>query len=88
MGDWADAMKALKQANAEYRSEMRADAVTTLTALGVSFDTKNNGAHLIVRHGGKVVDFWPGTERWRVRGQTRYAFGIDKLLKELGVGNG
>jgi hypothetical protein len=39
-----------------------------LHAMGISFVSKNGGAHLIVSHSGITVDFWPGTGLFIGRG--------------------
>ena len=56
-----------------------------LQELGVSFERKNMGAHLIVSHDGKVVDFWPGTGKYIPRGFGQPGRGVFNLLKLIGV---
>ena len=49
------------------RARHRQSSPELLRAAGISFESKNNGAHLIVSHNGFKVDFWPGTGKWNTR---------------------
>ena len=49
----------------------------------VYFTVHNNGAHLVLHDGDLLVDFWPGTERWRPRDDAQSRFGIDNLINYL-----
>jgi len=69
----------------ERRKRYRSYGSSRLEALGVQFTTRNDGAHLIITHAGKVVDYWPGTGKFIVRGSNRHRRGINNLLKTLGV---
>jgi hypothetical protein len=61
------------------------DAVATLKKRGIEYETANGGVHCVIRHAGKVVDFWPTTGRYIVRDATTgNGRGLDKLLQVLG----
>jgi hypothetical protein len=49
------------------RARHRESSPELLSAAGIEFVSKNNGAHLIVTHNGATVDFWPGTGKWNTR---------------------
>lgn len=89
MGDmgefWRDVKPAMKEASVVKRATNRDASTETLRRHGVQFDSRNAGAHLIVKHAGKVVDFWPGTGKWIVRGQHKARRGLFPLLRELGA---
>jgi hypothetical protein len=54
--------------------------------LGVRFEIRENGAHLIVRHAGMVIDFWPGTGKFKQRKPgAPYRRGVFNLLKLIGI---
>jgi hypothetical protein len=36
----------------------------TLDASKVMYEVFNGGMHLKIRHGGRVIDFWPTTGKW------------------------
>ncbi|MCU7372813.1 hypothetical protein PEC18_18605 [Paucibacter sp. O1-1] len=77
MGDfWRD----VKAARQEKRADNRAASAELLRKAGIQFETKNGGAHLIVSAVGKVIDFWPGTGRWIVRGCARPNYGVRRLI--------
>lgn len=75
---WRD----IHKQKAEKRGENRVNSAQILKERGINFESKNGGAHLIVSHNGKTVDFWPGTGKWisRIGGKGR---GVRKLLKML-----
>ncbi|MNN70290.1 hypothetical protein D3C81_1861330 [compost metagenome] len=69
----------------ERRASNRERSALKLQELGISFVSNNDGAHLIVMHAGKTVDFWPGTGKFIPRGAGRPGRGVFNLLKHLGV---
>ena len=83
MGDMGEYFNDHRKANQEKRAQNRKQSAEILDREGVSFVSKNDGAHLILHSG---YDFWPGTGRWMKRGETRRkGFGIKSLLRELGI---
>lgn len=84
MSDMGDDFRALREHSQEKRAGNRESSAEILKRAGVDFTVHNRGAHLIVRHGGIRVDFWPGTGKWSSRGG-RNDRGVFKLLKFLGV---
>lgn len=77
MGDfWRD----VKAARQEKRADNRAASADLLRSAGIPFESKNNGAHLIVSAMGKTIDFWPGTGLWMVRGERKQYRGVRRLI--------
>lgn len=74
-----------KAESSERRASNRESSAQVLADHGVTFETKNMGAHLIVSHGGKIADFWPGTGKYIPRGFGRPGRGVFSLLKLLGI---
>lgn len=65
----------------------RASSAQILEDLAIDHEIKNMGLHIIVKHSGLVVDFWPGTGKWIVRGNPKkkpIGRGIFPLLRRLG----
>lgn len=86
MGDMAEGFRELRRISQEQRSHNRQSGRQRLQRCGVKFETRNDGAHLIVNHNGKAVDYWPGTGKWISRAdRTRRGRGISQLLRFLGV---
>lgn len=81
MSDMGDDFNAWKKAKQEKRASNREDSAAILTRAGVLFESKNIGAHLIVTAGAKIVDFWPGTGLWIVRGANNKRRGVHKLIE-------
>lgn len=41
-----------------------------LQACGIAFTIHNDGHHFVVRHEGRVIDYWAGTGKFRERDRT------------------
>lgn len=67
------------------RGSNRDTSAQILKESGLKFESKNDGAHLIVTGHGAVADFWPGTGKYIVRGSGKYKRGVFNLLKEKGI---
>lgn len=75
--DWAELHAALKAR----REHNKRSSPGLLKGAGLDFDVHNGGSHIVVRtQGGQVVDFWPSTGKWIVRGQTHQRGGVRKLI--------
>lgn len=61
----------------------RAQGQRALNAAGLFFDSRNDGAHLVVYGGGRVFDFWPGTGKWADRFDSEAKTGVSSLLKQI-----
>lgn len=68
------------------RKTNRERSCSLLRFICVDFEVKNDGAHLIVRHNGKAVDFWPGTGKYIPREpKPKHGRGVFNMLKLLGI---
>lgn len=76
-------MRSMKKDSQERRANNRASSTDLLRADGVEFDERNAGAHLIVPAGRDIVDFWPGTGLWIVRGSPVQHRGVHHLLRYI-----
>jgi hypothetical protein len=66
---------------------------TLLRQRGATIDVKNHGRWLIVRHGGRVFNYWPRTRTWSERNMCgaysnmaeplRKGQGLNTLLAQL-----
>ena len=77
---WRDVKPAMKERSAQKRANNREGSAHFLKEAGLSFESKNDGAHLIVRHYPLVIDFWPGTGLWQVRGKPFRRRGVRSLI--------
>lgn len=73
-----------RHAQKEKRARNRERGTEILKEHGIAFQSKNDGAHLIVKHDGKIADYWPGTGKFIFRegGEGR---GVFNLLRALEV---
>lgn len=49
----------------------------------VEYTTRNNGLHFVVPFGKQLIDFWPSTGHWRIRGQKKTNVGLETLLAHV-----
>lgn len=80
MSDTIDDYKALAEMRKQERAERRAAAEAKLQ--GLNYSVHNDGAHIVIWEGGAIFDFWPGTDRWRMR-NFKGQFGVDNLLAAI-----
>lgn len=84
MGDyWRDVRPTMQEESRQKRASNRESSAKMLAAAGIAFETKNEGAHLIVTANGRTVDFWPGTGLWIERGTSKQKRGVRRLISEL-----
>jgi hypothetical protein len=80
IGEMWRAVKKDRQARNQTRGET---ALIILKEKGVKFEKKNFGSHLIVEgKNGKLIDFWPTTGKFKLRGSKNYQGGIEKMLRK------
>jgi hypothetical protein len=84
MGDMGDDFRAWKQARIQKRADNRSGGAALLREHGVDFEDRNDGAHLLVSHEGRTIDFWPGTGRWIDRVPCINGRGVARLLRYIG----
>jgi hypothetical protein len=84
MGDMGELFNGLKGESQKRRAGNRESSAKILADDGIKFESKNLGAHLIVRGELVTVDFWPGTGKWIVRGG-KTGRGVFNLLKLQGL---
>jgi hypothetical protein len=80
VSDLAEYFRDLKEHSQRKRASNRQSGQQKLAEAGVPFTEHNGGAHLIVQTPAGVVDFWPGTGKWILRGTGAYCRGVDYLL--------
>lgn len=77
MSDIGDSFREMRKEGQQRRAGNRASGRAALDAAGIAYESKNNGAHLIL---AGIVDYWPGTGLWRVRNMNKSGRGIKALL--------
>jgi len=74
--EWKKDKQAKKRSNERSSTNMLLD-------MGIEFESKNSGNHLVVGCGDTKIDFWPSTGRFISRDGKHDARGINNLLKVL-----
>lgn len=81
MGDiWREAKPLMKEESKQRRHHNRTSSRDLLASRGIAFESRNEGAHLIVKGRDCVIDFWPGTGKYIAR-DGRKGRGVRNLLK-------
>jgi len=81
MGDMGEVFNEMRQATQERRAKNTRSSTELLEASKVQFMARNGGSHLIVKAGKRVVDFWPSTGLWIVRGEKAKHGGVMRLIE-------
>ena len=82
MTEAAEMWRDINRRRQDKRAANRDSSAEVLTREGIAYGSKNMGAHLIVSHDNKTVDFWPGTGRWIDR-VGRKGFGVRSLVDHM-----
>lgn len=73
-----------KQISKGKKAENLKYSTNKLKELGVNFESKNDGLHLIINHGNKVVNFYPSTGKYICNKHNINNRGLKNLIKFLG----
>lgn len=81
MGDMGDFWRNAKQHSQGKRATNVAYAHKRLTELGIKFEAKNYGQHLIVTGAHQTIDYWPSTGKWIARGNDTHLEGKGRGIR-------
>lgn len=76
--------KEMHEAARRKREENKKRSTAILNELGLPFEIHNDGFHLVIRHPGGVVNFFPSTGRYTGLFNGR---GVFNLLRDLDIKN-
>lgn len=79
MGDMGDVFRDLTKHKKEKREENTRSSTEVLRSQGIVFESKNNGAHLIVGD----FDFWPSTGLFIHRKTKKKGRGVFNLIEKV-----
>lgn len=71
------------QESQERRAKNRAHSAGVLDAHSIAYESKNQGAHLVITLADRVIDFWPGTGMFTDRKTKRNGRGVQNLVKKI-----
>ncbi|MBE1299724.1 MAG: hypothetical protein GJ680_07440 [Alteromonadaceae bacterium] len=71
----------IKASSKQNRASNREHACVKLQHEGIRFTTANGGVHLIVQGKSEVIDYWPGTGKWRTRQTKQSGRGLNGVLQ-------
>jgi hypothetical protein len=67
----------------EKKASNKVDSTSILDREGIVYESHNHGVHLVVKHNGKVVDYWPSTGKFINRTTGWKGRGVRKLINHL-----
>lgn len=80
MSEMAEIWGSLREMRQEKKRSNLAASTKMLTQNNIPFVAHNGGIHLVLRRGDQMVDYWPSTGLWWIRGTSNKRRGIARLL--------
>jgi len=72
---------AFREAKQKKRRSNLAYSTQQLVTAGIVYEAHNGGIHLVIHTRAEIIDFWPSTGLWWIRGTRNKRRGIVKLIK-------
>jgi len=79
MGDMGEIFNSLKKHKNKKKAENNEYSTNLLIKENIDFESKNGGNHLVVKGINSIIDFWPSTGKFIVRGG-KSSRGVRKLI--------
>ena len=81
MSEIAEVFSEANRISKSKRAYNRKQAPKILAEHNIEYESKNNGAHLILFGHRYAIDFWPGTGKWQCREEENaYGRGIFEMI--------
>ncbi|MFK3558305.1 hypothetical protein [Pasteurella multocida] len=88
MREIESAFLAYKQARKQVKQKNQEQNTSLLKELNIGFESKINGAYLVIKHNSKTLDFYPSTGLWWDReNKSKQYRGIRKLIDYITENN-
>ena len=79
MSELSETYELMKEVSREKKLSNKEFSTMLLDKMGVDYESKNDGIHLIVFNSLEFIDFYPSTGKWIPRGKQARR-GVKKLL--------
>lgn len=66
MSDMGDTFRAMREHSKRHKWKRADETISRLEKMGIPYELKNRGAHVIIRLARRRVGLWPTTGRFRV----------------------
>jgi hypothetical protein len=83
MGELAEFYTATKKEKQERKARYRDYAPQALRQYYIPFKIFNDGGHIQIRDVGDMIDYWPGTGKFRDSGAKYVGRGLRNLIKYI-----
>lgn len=81
MSEIGETFAALKEVSRAKRAANVLSSAELLAQAGIAFtDLNDDGIHLRLLVGRQLIDFWPSTGRWMLKGSPRKHRGVKSLI--------
>ena len=82
MSDMTEGWKSFNETKRQKKYQNQEQSTRILEKESIPFESKNYGTHLVIQT-KPVIDFWPSTGLWIVRGKDIKKRGVRGLLRYL-----
>lgn len=83
MGDMADIFNGWREHKQAKRASNTVQSTQALIDAGIPFESHNGGAHIVIKMGNAVYDFWPSTGLWWQRATKIKHRGVFRLIQTV-----
>ena len=80
MSEMAEIWGDLRKIRQEKKRANLSSSTAMLEQNGIRFTSNNGGIHLVLSSGSEVIDYWPSTGLWMIRGNPRKHRGVNRLI--------
>ena len=87
MGDMADVFNGWREHKQAKRASNTVQSTQALVDAGIPFESHNAGAHIVIKAGAAVYDFWPSTGLWWLRPTKIKHRGVFRLIQTIRAQN-
>ena len=84
MSELSKTYELMREISREKKLSNQEFSTKLLDKMGVDYESKNNGIHLIVFNDEDFIDFYPSTGKWIPRGG-KASRGVRKMLSYMGM---
>lgn len=83
MSDMAELFNGWREHKQAKRASNTVSSTQALIDAGIPFESHNAGAHIVIKMGNAVYDFWPSTGLWWLRPTKIKHRGVFRLIQTI-----
>jgi hypothetical protein len=83
MSDMAEIFSGWREHKQAKRASNTVQSTQALIDAGIPFESHNAGAHIVIKQGSAVYDFWPSTGLWWQRATKIKHRGVFRMIQAI-----